>query len=862
MASLIAFVLTISLALNIATSQSNVTRGSSLSPNGATSAWLSPSGLYAFGFYPQKDAYALGIYIAKTPQRTVVWTASRDNLPLPNTATLRFTTDGRLLINQTQGRQIITIFDAGVAGAASFASMQDSGNFVLYDYQGTVVWQTFDHPTDTLLAGQRLVAGQMMLSSVSEIDQSIGVFKLSMQSDGSLVLYPYVGTQDAASYTSSYWAYGTNGTGPNVTLNLDSDGFLYLLQNSTNPIRNLTQGGYPRNNTIYLMKIDVDGILRLYSHDLSNMSKNGSVIWASPNNKCAGKGLCGINGYCTVMNDNARCQCLPGFDFVNPERWSMGCRRNYTVEKCNMNDLGTAVRMASLSNAHWEEATYEIPEATTTQEECSAACLNDCNCEVALFTGQQCRLQRLPLRFMEVTDSESNVGLIKLYNNGSDPSNPSVQFKKARRRMEILVTGVSLISISLFVLLLSGVLIYEARVWKNRKASDNINSQLFENVGAQAFSYAELERITNGFKEELGRGSFGIVYKGIIESSMKAVAVKKLKEELAKQREIEFQTEMKVIGRTYHRNLAKLLGYCCEGSQRLLVFEYMPQGSLADILFEPNRNTPCWAERIRMAIDIAHGILYLHEECETAIIHCDIKPQNILMDEYNCAKIFDFGLAKLLKHDQTRTFTLIRGTRGYVAPEWHKNLPITVKVDVYSFGIVLFEILCCRRSVENDFSVSEAILEDWVYDCYERDELSKLVDGEDVDKQTLDRMFKIGLWCIQEDPALRPSMKQVVLMLEGTVKIPVPPNPASFLISEAILEDWVYDCYGRDELSKLVDGEDVDKQTLDRMFKIGLWCIQEDPALRPSMKQVVLMLEGTVKIPVPPNPASFLSTVV
>ncbi|GJX06302.1 G-type lectin S-receptor-like serine/threonine-protein kinase LECRK3 [Tanacetum coccineum] len=646
-------------------------------------ACLSPSGLYAFGFYTQKDAYALGIYIAKTQQRTVVWTASRDNLPLPNTATLRFTTDGRLLINQTLGQQIITIFDAGVAGAASFASMQDSGNFVLYDSQGSVIWQTFDHPTDTLLAGQRLVSGQMLLSSVSEIDQSIGVFKLSMQSDGNLVQYPYVGTHDAASYSSSYWEYGTNGTGPNVTLNLDSDGFLYLLQNSTNPIRNLTQGGFPRNNTIYLMKIDVDGILRLYSHDLSNLSKNGSVIWASPNNKCAGKGLCGINGYCTVMNDNARCRCLPGFDFVNPDLWSMGCRRNYTVEKCNMNDLGTAVRMASLSNARWEEATYEIPEATTTQEECSAACLNDCNSS---------------------------------FNNGSDPSNPAVQIKNARRRMGILVTGVSLISISLY--------------------------------------HRELDE--GGCCEEI-------------------------KGRLAQQREIEFQTEMKVIGRTYHRNLAKLLGYCCEGSQRLLVFEYMPQGSLADILFEPNRNTPCWVERIRMAIDIAHGILYLHEECETAIIHCDIKPQNILMDEYNCAKIFDFGLAKLLEHDQTRTFTLIRGTRGYVAPEWHKNLPITVKVDVYSFGIVLFEILCCRRSVENNFSVSEAILEEWVYDCYERDELSKLVDGEDVDKQTLDRMFKIGLWCIQEDPALRPSMKQVVLMLEGTVKIPVPPNPASFL---------------------------------------------------------------------------------
>nr|GEU51757.1 G-type lectin S-receptor-like serine/threonine-protein kinase LECRK3 [Tanacetum cinerariifolium] len=724
MASLIVFALTISLAFNIATSQSNVTRGSSLSPNGATNAWLSPSGLYAFGFYPQKDGYALGVYIAQTPQRNVVWTASRDNLPLPNTATLRFTTNGRLVLDQTQGQEINIFYD----GVASFASMQDSGNFVLYDSQGTVLWQTFENPTDTLLAGQRLVAGKTLFSGISEVDQSIGVFKLAMQLDGHLVQYPNVGTPDGPG--PSYWASGTAGTGPNVTLNLDSDGFLYLLQNSTKLIRNLTQGGYPENNTIYRMKLDVDGIFRLYSHDLSNMSKNGSVVWASFNNKCAGKGLCGVNGYCEVMNDDARCQCLPGFEFVNKELWSLGCQRNYTLEKCKMNDLGTAVRMESLSNARWEEATYEIPEATTTQEECSVSCLNDCNCEVALFTGQECRFQRLPLRFMEVTDR---------------------------------------------------VLIYKARVWAYRKVSDNINFQLFENVGPRAFSYDELERLTDGFKEELGRGSFGIVYKGIIESSMKVVAVKKLKEELAQQREIEFQTEMKVIGRTHHRNLAKLLGYCCEGSERLLVFEYMPQGSLADILFEPIRNTPSWAERIRMAIDIAHGILYLHEECETAIIHCDIKPQNILMGEYNCAKISDFGLAKLLEHDQTRTSTLIRGTRGYVAPEWYKNLPITVKVDVYSFGIVLFEVLCCRRSVENNFPVNEAILEEWVYDCFEADELSKLVDGEDVDKRTLDRMVKIGLWCIQEDPALRPSMKQVVLMLEGTVKIPVPPNPASFL---------------------------------------------------------------------------------
>ncbi|KAJ0546854.1 putative protein kinase RLK-Pelle-SD-2b family [Helianthus annuus] len=770
MASFIAFVCTISLAISTAKSQSNVTRGSSLKPTGATTSWLSPSGLFAFGFYPQTDGYAVGIYIAGIPERTVVWTASRNDLPLSNNATLRFTSDGRLTVEQTQGQQI-NIFDTG---GASFASMQDTGNFVLYESTGTVLWQTFDHPTDTLLPGQRLLPGQSLYSGVSETDQSIGVFQLSMQTDGNLVQFPNV-----------YWQSNTGEDGPNVTLNLDSNGFLYLLKNSTFFILNFTQKGYPTKDSLYRMKLDLDGIFRLYHHDLSNTSKSGSVKWAETTNKCIGKGLCGVNGYCVVMNDAATCRCIPGFEFINEERSSLGCRRAYTIESCKNPDVETRIQMTNLDNVRWDESTYVIPKAST-QEECSSACLTDCNCEVALFTEQECRFQRLPIRYIEIIDIEQKVGLIKVYKSSEDnrtnPTNQAIHLKKVRQK-EVMVIGVSLVSFSVIVLLIAGIILYRAQAWAYKKISENLNVQLFEDMGPKAFSYAALEKITDGFKEELGSGSFGIVYKGIIESSMRPVAVKKLKQELA-QGEREFQTEMKVIGRTHHRNLAKLLGYCCEGPERLLVLEHMSQGSLADILFAPEESKPkpCWTERIKIAVDIAHGILYLHEECEHPIIHCDIKPQNILMDEFGCAKISDFGLAKLLEHDQTKTSTMIRGTRGYVAPEWHKRLPITVKVDVYSFGIVLFNILCCRRNVDNNLPDNEAILEEWVYECYEANQLLKLVDyDEDVEKGRLEQMVKIGLWCVQEEPSLRPSMKRVVLMLEGTVKIPVPPNPTSFL---------------------------------------------------------------------------------
>uniref|UniRef100_A0A2N9HC91 non-specific serine/threonine protein kinase n=1 Tax=Fagus sylvatica TaxID=28930 RepID=A0A2N9HC91_FAGSY len=296
--------------------------------------------------------------------------------------------------------------------------------------------------------------------------------------------------------------------------------------------------------------------------------------------------------------------------------------------------------------------------------------------------------------------------------------------------------------------------------------------------GLYMFKIRVLRRATKGFKDMLGKGSFGTVYKGALYKGKKLVAVKRL-EKLVEEGEREFRAEMRAIGRTHHKNLVRLLGYCAEGSKRLLVYEFMSNGSLADVLFKSIRR-PDWDERVRIALDVARGILYLHEECKAPIIHCDIKPQNILMDEFWTAKISDFGLAKLLMPDQTRTFTMVRGTRGYLAPEWQKNTPISVKADVYSYGIVLLEIVSCRRNMDVNVSVPEEIvLSTWVYKCFVARELEKIVGGEEVDKTTLENMVKVGLWCIQDEPILRPSMKSVVLMLEGITDISIPPCPTN-----------------------------------------------------------------------------------
>ncbi|KAK9949911.1 hypothetical protein M0R45_005421 [Rubus argutus] len=244
--------------------QSNISLGSSLTPT-TNSSWFSRSGLYAFGFYKQGNDFAVGIVVAGVPQKTVVWTANRDGGLVSDNATLLFTSDG-IALNSTQGRILVVASPVSV----SSASMLDSGNFVLYNSSREIVWQSFQYPTDTLLPTQALLAGNMLVSPKSETDHSSGIFRLSMQVDGNLVQYP-VDAPPIAPY--SYFTSFTNGAGSNVSLNLGVDGHVYLLNTTGANIRNLTDGGLPTRGKSYLMRIDADGIFRLYSYD---MKKNGN----------------------------------------------------------------------------------------------------------------------------------------------------------------------------------------------------------------------------------------------------------------------------------------------------------------------------------------------------------------------------------------------------------------------------------------------------------------------------------------------------------------------------------------------------------------------------------------------------------
>ncbi|XP_062099734.1 G-type lectin S-receptor-like serine/threonine-protein kinase LECRK3 [Humulus lupulus] len=472
--------------------------------------------------------------------------------------------------------------------------------------------------------------------------------------------------------------------------------------------------------------------------------------WISTENKCDPVGLCGLNSYCILNNSSKEtdCSCLPGFDFIDPNQKNLGCQRNSSIDSC-ASDHEKVFRVAEFDELEWENNSYSVVSYMN-KTDCQEDYLRDCNCMVALFGKQQCSKQMVPLRFAKPETEGLITTIVKVPYGGDYGSHSNMPPKKGHRKNTIVFV-LACIIVVLTILLFSLL--------------------------------RELEIATSGFIHKLGRGSFGTVFKGTINlpNGERAIAVKRL-EKVAGEGEVEFQNEMRSIGRTHHRNLLRLLGYCHEGSNRLLLYEYMTNGSLANFLFK-SEVKPKWNERVNMAFGIAKGLLYLHEECENQIIHCDINPNNILIDEKRTVKIVDFGLAKLLRPDQTRTTIGIKGTRGFVAPEWQKNMAITSKVDVYSFGVVLLVIISCRPHVDLSVHEREAILVEFTYDCVRANEVRNLVqlqDDEDVDEEELLRMVKIGLWCIEEEPNIRPAMKKVVAMFEGTVDIPLPPGVASY----------------------------------------------------------------------------------
>ncbi|RHN46177.1 putative protein kinase RLK-Pelle-L-LEC family [Medicago truncatula] len=312
-------------------------------------------------------------------------------------------------------------------------------------------------------------------------------------------------------------------------------------------------------------------------------------------------------------------------------------------------------------------------------------------------------------------------------------------------------------------------------IYRKIKNADVIEAWELE-VGPHRYTYQELKKATKGFKEKqlLGQGGFGKVYNGILPKSKIQVAVKRVSHE-SKQGLREFVSEIASIGRLRHRNLVMLLGWCRRRGDLLLVYDYMANGSLDKYLFEDSEYVLSWEQRFKIIKGVASGLLYLHEGYEQVVIHRDVKASNVLLDFELNGRLGDFGLARLYEHGANPGTTRVVGTLGYLAPELPRTGRATTSSDVFAFGALLLEVVCGRRPIEPKASQDELVLVDWVWERFKEGRAFEVVDpklnGDFVETEVM-MVLKLGLICSNDVPTIRPSMRQVVRILDGEVELP------------------------------------------------------------------------------------------
>ncbi|XP_059626571.1 L-type lectin-domain containing receptor kinase SIT2-like [Cornus florida] len=347
------------------------------------------------------------------------------------------------------------------------------------------------------------------------------------------------------------------------------------------------------------------------------------------------------------------------------------------------------------------------------------------------------------------------------------PSFP--RHRKSRVKIGLYVT-VSLITVSM-------VLIFIAITWTvyvtRRKRYEELREDWEQEYGPQRFSYEDLHKATNGFKDRelLGAGGFGKVYRGVLPSSSKEIAVKKVSHGSIQGMK-EFVSEIASMGRLRHRNLVQLLGYCRRRGELLLVYDYMPNESLDKFLFSNEKPNLDWAQRYQIIKGVASALLYLHEEWEQVVIHRDVKASNVLLDADLNGRLGDFGLARLCDHGANPQITDVVGTVGYIAPELTRTGQATTFTDVFAFGAFMLEVACGRRPVEPQRLPRERILVDWVFERWKQRAILETIDprlGGDYAVEEMEFILKVGLLFSHSNPVARPSMRQVIQYLNGDV---------------------------------------------------------------------------------------------
>lgn len=691
----------------------------------------------------------------------LVWSANRNN-PVRVNSTLQLRQDGGMFLMDLNGTLVWNTNTSGKQLVSGF-NLTTMGNLVLFGKSNDTIWQSFDHPTDCLVPGQRMPPGQKLISSISATNWNKGLFTFEVKSSG---LFAYIESNPRQFYFSMLYS--------------DLD---VMFSNNVRNLRNLVYLSvylgmlFPyREGEARFLKFEADGHLRVYYWEGSSWSKEADILTASIGD-CGYPTVCGNYSVC----GNGQCSCpqtaVGQTNFlqqINYKKPNEGCVL-VTPVSCAHSQYHL---LMELKDTAYIPLYLEYSTNNTELEDCKRSCLSTCSCKAAQFRFSDpansmgnCVLLNQVFTLVNNDGALNKTTLfIKVQNSSNLQASPSlVSSEKNQKRVATIVGSTIGASFGLLFMVLTCFAFLSRRRIGLEEAEEE---EFLDHVPGMPtrFSFEELTVMTENFSKKLGEGGFGSVNEGTMSDGTK-IAVKRLQGFGNVKKS--FLAEVATIGSIQHVNLVRLVGFCAEKSHRLLVYEYMANVSLDRWIFcRKQEQFLTWDVRKKIISDVAKGLAYLHEDCNNKIIHLDIKPQNILLDHDFNAKVSDFGLSKLVGKNESKIVTTMRGTPGYLAPEW-LNSVITEKVDVYSFGVVILEIICGRKNLDRLQDEDDMHLLSVFKRKAKETQLLEMVDKNSEDMQLhreeAAEMMKIAAWCLQSDYTKRPSMSLVVKVLQGLV---------------------------------------------------------------------------------------------
>ncbi|KAM0920374.1 hypothetical protein ACQ4PT_007560 [Festuca glaucescens] len=747
---------------------------------------ISHGGIFALGFFSPTNSSAnsyVGIWYHKIAVRTYVWVANRDN-PIARTSQgkLVLTNGSDLVLSDSEGHTFWTITNNITPGGVHTAAiLLDSGNFVIRLPNGTDIWQSFHHPTDTMLPDMGLPLSKNtsmhLIAWRGPDDPSSSGY--SFGGDSSLQIFIWNGTRPywrraALNGVADYAMYQRNGLSMSQTIvNRGGEFYLtYTISDSSPSVR---------------MTMHYTGMMKILVWNSS--SSSWYVFFERPGSSCLRYASCGPFGYCDTTQEVATCKCLNGFE-SNGLNFTVGCQRKKELH------CGTGDSFATLLNMKTPDKFLYIRNRSFDQ--CRAECSRNCSCTAYAYAnlsslGATVDQSRCLVWMGELVDTEKR--------GDGLGENLYLRIPSSSEK-----TGALKIALPILACLLIAVCIYLFWLRKSRgKHQTNgpmdfaIPEQLAnsdelynQNSDFLQISFEDIIRATNGFSDSnvLGKGGFGIVYKGTLEGG-KEVAIKRLTK-CSDQGIKHFRNEVVLIAKLQHRNLVRLLGYCIRGDEMLLIYEYLPNKSLDYYLFgqhadDAKKSMVDWPSRFSIIKGVARGLLYLHHDSRMTIIHRDLKASNILLDVEIRPKISDFGIARIFGDNQQEANTRhVVGTYGYMSPEYAMEGIFSVKSDTYSYGVLLLEIvsglkISSPHHLVRDFQNLIDYAWNLLKDGNERDFLDTvLLESCSLHQVTL--CIRIGLLCVQDCPTARSLMSLVLSMLDNeAMPLTTPEKPLYFV---------------------------------------------------------------------------------